>query len=135
MSVIKPAVSYFFWVFLCGFVLGVVREVWMLQWLSQRNAELMEMPVILFVAWLSALYCVVRPSKKRRGSHFLLVGLLALILMLGFELTVVLGLRGLTFSAYVESRDVVSGGAYVLSLMLFMLMPWLVFAMNQRNQS
>lgn len=135
MSVIKPAVSYFFWVFLCGFVLGVVREVWMLQWLSQRNAELMEMPVILFVAWLSALYCVVRPSKKRRGSHFLLVGLLALILMLGFELTVVLGLRGLTFSAYVESRDVVSGGVYVLSLMLFMLMPWLVFAMNQRNQS
>lgn len=135
MSVIKPAVSYFFWVFLCGFVLGVVREVWMLQWLSQRNAELMEMPVILFVAWLSALYCVVRPSKKRRGSHFLLVGLLALILMLGFELIVVLGLRGLTFSAYVESRDVVSGGAYVLSLMLFMLMPWLVFAMNQRNQS
>ncbi|GAA4810058.1 hypothetical protein GCM10011365_15030 [Marinicella pacifica] len=135
MSVIKPAVSYFFWVFLCGFVLGVVREVWMLQWLSQRNAELMEMPVILFVDWLSALYCVVRPSKKRRGSHFLLVGLLALILMLGFELTVVLGLRGLTFSAYVESRDVVSGGVYVLSLMLFMLMPWLVFAMNQRNQS
>ncbi|MFV0542985.1 MAG: hypothetical protein ACK5L8_04760 [Marinicella pacifica] len=135
MSVIKPAVSYFFWVFLCGFVLGVVREVWMLQWLSQRNAELMEMPVILFVAWLSATYCVVRPSKKRRGSHFLLVGLLALILMLGFELTVVLGLRGLTFSAYVESRDVVSGGAYVLSLMLYMLMPWLVFAMNQHNQS
>lgn len=135
MSVIKPAVSYFFWVFLCGFVLGVVRELWMLQWLSQRNAELMEMPVILFVAWLSALYCVVRPSKKRRGSHFLLVGLLALILILGFELTVVLGLRGLTFSAYVESRDVVSGGVYVLSLMLFMLMPWLVFAMNQRNQS
>lgn len=135
MSVIKPAVSYFFWVFLCGFVLGVVREVWMLQWLSQRNAELMEMPVILFVAWLAATYCVVRQSKKRRGSHFLLVGLLALILMLGFELTVVLGLRGLTFSAYVESRDVVSGGVYVLSLMLFMLMPWLVFAMNQRNQS
>ena len=135
MSVMKPAVSYFFLVFLCGFVLGVVREVWMLQWLSQRNAELMEMPVILFVAWLSALYCVVRPSKKRRGSHFLLVGLLALILMLGFELTVVLGLRGLTFSAYVESRDVVSGGAYVLSLMLYMLMPWLVFAMNQHNQS
>ncbi len=133
MSVIKPAVSYFFLVFLCGFVLGVVRELWMLQWLSQRNAELMEMPVILLVAWLAATYCVVRPSKKRRDSHFLLVGLLALILMLGFELTVVLGLRGLTLSAYIESRDVISGGAYVLSLMLFMLMPWLVHKFSERN--
>ena len=133
MSVIKPAVSYFFLVFLCGFVLGVVREVWMLQWLSQRNAELMEMPVILLVAWLAATYCVVRPSKIRRDSHFLLVGLLALILMLGFELTVVLGLRGLTFPAYIESRDVISGGAYVLSLMLFMLMPWLVHKFSERN--
>lgn len=133
MSVIKPAVSYFVLVFLCGFVLGVVREVWMLQWLSQRNAELMEMPVILLVAWLVATYCVVRPSKKRRDSYFLLVGLLALILMLGFELTVVLGLRGLTFSAYIESRDVISGGAYVLSLMLFMLMPWLVHKFSEHN--
>jgi hypothetical protein len=51
---------------------------------------------------------------------------MALGLLLGFELTVVLALRGMSLAQYLESRDPVSGTAYVCSLALFALMPSLL---------
>ena len=56
----------------------------------------------------------------------LAIGALALAFMLVVEFTVVLGLRGLTLAQYLESRDPVAGAAYVLSLLVFMLMPSLL---------
>jgi hypothetical protein len=56
----------------------------------------------------------------------LAIGALALLFMLLVEFTVVLGLRGITLVQYLESRDPVAGGAYALSLLLFMLMPALL---------
>jgi hypothetical protein len=134
-SVIGAAIGYFMVVFLVGFVLGVVRELWLLQWINERYAELLEMPVILFVSFLVAKYVIVAKSISGDGGRFLLIGFLALIMMVGFELTVVLGLRGLNFSEYIESRDVISGSAYVLSLVVFMLMPWLVYQFRCFKQS
>lgn len=120
-------VGYFSAVFVVGFLLGVVRELWLLQWLSQRNAELVEMPVMLIVSYFAAKYIIVQRSYSRHSSWFLMIGFVALLIMVAFELTVVLGLRGLTFSAYIESRDSIAGSAYLLSLLLFMLMPWLIY--------
>jgi hypothetical protein len=41
-------------------------------------------------------------------------------------LTLVLGLRGLTVSEYLATRDWVSGSAYVVSLLVFAFLPkWL----------
>ena len=134
-SVVTHAVVYFLTVFLVGFVLGVVRELWLLQWLSQRNAELLEMPVILLVSFLVAKYLIVPKSNSGSGGYYILVGFLALFMMVGFELTVVLGLRGLSFSAYIESRDVIAGSAYLLSLLIFMLVPWLVYQFRYFKQS
>ena len=134
-SVLKPAISYFLTVFLLGFVLGVIRELFLLQWLSQRDAELLEMPVILLVSFLAAKYLVVARSQVSREGHFLMIGILALVMMLAFELTVVLGLRGLTLSAYIASCDVIAGSAYLLSLLIYMLMPWFVHKISQRHHS
>ena len=39
------------------------------------------------------------------------------------ELTVVLGLQGLTLQAYVAGRDPVAGTVYAASLVVFALMP------------
>ena len=56
----------------------------------------------------------------------LAVGLIALGFLLLFEFTVVLWLRGLTIRAYIDSRDPVSGTAYLITLGLFAVMPLLV---------
>jgi hypothetical protein len=47
--------------------------------------------------------------------------------MLLTEFTVVLWMRGISLSAYFASRDPVSGGAYLASLVVFAICPWLVF--------
>ena len=38
----------------------------------------------------------------------------------------VLGLQGLSIPEYLAERDPVTGGVYVVMLIIFMVMPWLV---------
>lgn len=54
------------------------------------------------------------------------VGLVGLLLLLGGELGLALEFGGQSPGEYIESRDPVSGTAYALSLLLFVLMPALV---------
>ncbi len=56
----------------------------------------------------------------------LAIGFIALGSLLVAELLVVLGLRGLSVSEYVRTRDPVSGIVYLLMLGVFALMPWLI---------
>lgn len=65
------------------------------------------------------------PIAHKSASAFL-CGLIALVLLLSFEFTLVLYVRELSFSQYIDTRDLISGSAYVISLVIFWLMPiWL----------
>ncbi len=74
---------------------------WVAPPLGTRTAELLEAPIMLAI------------------------GVLALALMLTFEFTVVLWLRGWTLAEYYESRDPVSGTVYEIMLGVFAIMPLL----------
>ena len=125
LSVLRDSLLYFAMVFAAGFALGVIRVLWLAPVLGERNAELAEIPVMLIVIAGAARVVVGRMQHPTRGAC-LATGALALSFMLLVEFTVVLGLRGLTLAQYFESRDVVAGSAYALSLLLFMLMPALL---------
>ena len=125
MSVVRYSLLYFGLVFAAGFVLGVIRLLWLAPILGERNAELAEIPVMLAVITVAARVVVGRMRQPGPGAC-LATGTLALLFMLLVEFTVVLGLRGITLVQYLESRDPVAGGAYALSLLLFMLMPALL---------
>ncbi len=118
---------YFLIVFGVGFVLGVVRTLWLVPPLGVRWAELVEIPVMLLVIWWTARWVGRRfrlahhPRLVRAG-----VGLVGLVLLLGAELGLALLLGGQSPAESIESRDPVSGTAYALSLLLFVLMPALV---------
>jgi hypothetical protein len=88
-----------------------------------RLAELMEFPVMLVVIVLAARWLV---RIFQLTVHTLLVGFLALGLMIAFEFTLVLWLRGLTISEYLRERDPVSGVVYYLMLLVFAAMPFLM---------
>ena len=62
------------------------------------------------------------------GPTALPVGFLALGLMIAFEFTLVLWLRGLTLTEYFRERDPVASLVYYLMLLLFAVMPFLVSA-------
>lgn len=123
--ILKAATAYFALVFAVGFVLGPIRILFIVPRFGVRLAELMEFPVMLVVIVLAAKWVA---RKFRLARSALPVGLLALVLMIAFEFTVVLWLRGLTLAEYFRERDPVSGTVYYQLLLVFAIMPLLVSA-------
>ena len=121
LTILKAAVVYFVLVFGTGFVLGPIRILFLVPRFGVRVAELMEFPVMLVVIVLAARWLV---RKFQLTVHTLLVGFLALGLMIAFEFTLVLWLRGLTLSEYFRERDPVAGVVYYLMLLVFAAMPF-----------
>ncbi|WP_146395934.1 hypothetical protein [Pseudobythopirellula maris] len=112
------SLTYFGIVFAVGFVLGTVRTLWLVQALGERNAELLEAPVMIAVSFAAAGFVLERFSIDTIQSAAT-TGVVALMLLLAVEFSVVLGIRGLTVQEYFESRDPIAGGVYALSLLLF----------------
>ena len=124
--VLRAGLTYFILVFAAGFALGVVRVGWAVGRFGERSAELAEAPLMLVVVFLAARWVVRRFGLPPAAGPRLGTGVLALALLLACELTIVLALRGLTLAQYVESRDPLAGTVYLLSLLLFALMPTLL---------
>jgi hypothetical protein len=122
-QILKAAVLYFFLVFGTGFVLGVIRTLWLLPPMGPRFAELMEMPVMFAVIVLAARWVARHFSRPANG---LTIGLMALSLLLAAEFTFAFWLRHLTPTEYIASRDPVAGAVYVILLGVFASMPVLV---------
>lgn len=119
--------AYFVVVFAFGFLLGVVRSLWLAPLVGERWAELIEIPIMLVVIYLAVRSLSRRFSLAAHGRAVQAgVGILGLILLLAVEIGFVLQLRGLSLAQYIEGRDPVSGSAYALSLLLFAAMPLLV---------
>jgi len=123
---LQAGIAYFGIVFAAGFAMGVIRIGWAVGRLGERAAELAETPVMLAVIWSSARWLVARFGVPASYPARAVMGVSALALLVVFELTVVLALRGLTFAEYVASRDPVSGVVYLASLGLFAAMPALL---------
>jgi hypothetical protein len=116
---------YFVLVFGVGFVLGVLRVLVVEPRVGQRYAELLETPLMLAAMYFAARFVTQRFRASRTVEH-LYSGLVALILLVSVEFSVVLGLRGLSIREYLSERDPVAGAVYGVMLILFAVMPWLV---------
>jgi hypothetical protein len=123
MQILKAGVLYFAIVFGVGFVLGIIRVLWLVPSLGTRMAELIEMPIMLVVTIFAARWIARRFVMPPTPSRLLGVGFIALGVLLFAELTVVLWLRGLTVDEYFASRDPVTGAVYVVMLGVFAFMP------------
>lgn len=121
-TVLRAALVYFAIVFAAGFALGVVRVPLLEPRLGERAAQLIEMPIMLVVVYLAAGHVVRRGVARER---WLAVGGSALALLLGAELLLVIAFSEQGLEADLASRDPVAGAAYLASLVLFALMPWL----------
>jgi len=126
LNVLKAGTVYFVLVFAAGFVLGIIRTIWIAPHFGTRNAELMEAPVMLVVIVPSARWAARRLTTPTSWARRLTVGLVALGLLLLAEFTVVLWVRGFTITQYLADRDPVSGAVYVVMLAVFALMPLLM---------
>jgi hypothetical protein len=123
---IVAGLTYFALVFGAGFVLGALRVTLVVPRLGVRYAELLEMPLMLIVIVSAARWVVRRFELPAALLPRLRVGIAALALLVVAELLLSVALTGRTISAYVASRDPVSGTVYLLMLAVFAAMPALL---------
>jgi hypothetical protein len=124
MSAVVAAFAYFALVFGTGFLLGPIRVLWLAPRVGERAAELVELGLMLVVIVLAARFVTRRLAVPRTALARFTMGLLALVLVLGAEFTLVLELRGMTLAEYFATRDPVAATAYYLTLFVFALLPW-----------
>ena len=122
---LNAALVYFAVVFAVGFAFGVIRERFAKPILGARAAEMAEIPLMVGVMILCALFVVTRYSVSGMAAR-LAAGILALLLLLSAELIVAAAVRGLDWQEYLATRDPVAFVAYLGALLLFALMPALV---------
>jgi hypothetical protein len=122
----RAAFLYFSAVFGVGFVLGIIRVLWLVPQVGARSAELLEMPLMVLVSFGAATWIVRRSRFPYSKSECVALGLMALLFMIGAELGVAVLLLNVPIWDVVTQRDSISGVAYVLALLLFAFMPLLV---------
>lgn len=126
MKILKAGLLYFVVVFGAGFVLGTIRTLWVVPSVGTRTAELMEMPFMLVVVILAAKFVIKHYNVTPAPILRLGIGLVAFVMLLATEFTVVLWLRGLSIGEYLATRDPVSASVYYTMLLIFLFMPLLI---------
>jgi hypothetical protein len=132
--VLSAGLIYFAIVFGVGFVLGMIRVPFLVPKLGQRIAELIELPFMLFAIFLSARWIVRRFGLGGQTLTSLSIGLVAAILLLAVEFSVVLWIRGLTLSEFLAERDPVAGTLYYIAVAIFAAAPALISTGISRNE-
>ena len=124
-SRLRFAAEYFGCVFGLGFVLGVIRTLWLLPNLGERWAELTEFPFMMTGIALAARW-LLRRHPTLNGRELLQAGALATAWVLLADIGVGIGLRGMILAEVFLDRDPIAGAAYYLGLLFFALAPWVL---------
>ena len=130
---LRVGVLYFAIVFTAGFILGTLRVLFVVEQVGVRSAELIEIPFMLAISFVASRWLIHRFTISSRLADRITIGAVALGLLLIAEFGFVLWLQHMTFAEYVNSRDPVSGTAYVISLLTFAIFPLVVS--RKRNSS
>jgi hypothetical protein len=126
MQILRAGVLYFVVVFGAGFVLGLIRILWVVTRVGMRTAELLEMPVMLLVMFVAARWIIRSLAIEPILSRRLGMGGIALCMLVLAEFALVPWLRGISIRQYFTGRDLVAGTVYYMMLGLFSVMPYLV---------
>jgi len=126
MGVLKAGALYFALVFGSGWILGPVRELWVVPRLGRTAGVLLEAPLMLAVTIAAARWVGRRLAPPTAPGTRLAVGPTGLGLLLVAEVAGMRWLRGLSVADYLASFRSVAGGVTALLFLLFAAMPALV---------
>lgn len=122
-TILKAGLLYFITVFAVGFVLGSIRVPFLVPRFGERYAELIELPFLLIAIVLCAGWIVRRYRLNGEALSAAASGLIAAVLLILVEFSVVLALRGMSIDDYFEQRDPVAAAAYYGAVAIFAVMP------------
>jgi hypothetical protein len=126
MPIVKASALYFALTFAAGWMLGPIREFWVIPRLGRTAGFLLEAPLMLVVSFLVARWIVRRFAVPSAVPTRALMGLVALGMLLIAEFLGTWGLRGLSPTEYLASLRSLPGAVTVAAYLLFATMPILV---------
>lgn len=126
MNTVKAGILYFVLVFAAGWVLGPLREFWLIPIVGQRVALLTEVPLMVLAMIAAARWTIRKLGVPYAITTRTIMGAVALGLLLIAEAVGVRWVRQLSWEAYVARFDFVTRSITALSFLLYAGMPMLV---------
>lgn len=125
------AIAYALTVFALGFMLGVVRTIWLAGQIGAVAAVLVELPIMLLASWAIAQRLVVH-ARIETATQALAMGGFALALLLLLELGLALALGG-SVSGWRAALATPPGALGLAGQGLFALLPLMALQLRKRG--
>jgi hypothetical protein len=126
MRILTSACLYFLIVFGVGFLLGPVRVLWLEPSLGKTAAVVVEAPFLLAAMMVAAWKVPNWTGLNTSAGPLAVMGFVALVLQQIADLSVALGLRGMTAREQLSSFAAPEGFIYLALVIVFAAMPVLV---------
>ena len=126
MRTLKAGVIYFLLVFAVGWILGPIRELWLVPDLGRRMGSLLDAPFMGIAMIVAARWVLRRLDVPYALNARLAVGLVALGILLVAELGGVRWVRRISIQEYLASYATLPGVIAFPLFLLFAAMPSLV---------
>lgn len=134
MPTLRAGALYFALTFAAGWILGPIREFWVIPRLGRTAGFLFEAPLMLVVSFAVARWVMRRLAVPPALTARALVGHVALGLLLIAESIGAWGLRGLSLMDYLASFHSLPGAVTAASFLLFAAMPMIVGRRRSRGR-
>src|SRR5690348_7457677 len=126
MNAVKAGILYFVLVFAAGWVLGPLREFWLIPLVGQVAGLLTEVPFMVLAMIAAARWTIRKLGVPYAPTARTLMAVVALGLLLIAEAMGVRWVRRLSWEAYLARFDFVLGSLTMLTVLLYAAMPMLV---------
>ncbi|SHG94544.1 hypothetical protein SAMN02745157_0044 [Kaistia soli DSM 19436] len=120
--VLRSAAAYFAVVFCAGFILGIIRTLWLAPRVGATLAVAVELPILLAVSIIVADRLMRRFAVRGRREPLFMGGCAFVLLMLA-EFTFAAGLAGTSPATYAASMATPAGALGLFGQILFALIP------------
>lgn len=120
---VLAGLAYFAIVFAAGFALGAIRVVLLIPMLGETAAVLMELPVILTVAWIASRWLVTTFDVSRQSVPRLLMGGAAFLTLMCAELGLSVLAFGRTVVDHLDQYSTIHGLLGLAGQVMFGLFP------------
>ena len=123
MKILRAGFWYAAMVFAAGFVLGVLRTLWLAPRLGETKAVAIELPFMLAISWAAAGLVVRRLVFPSRFWPRAKMGAVAFALLIGFEVALGVGAAGLSPQAFLAKFATPSGALGLFGQIAFAAFP------------
>lgn len=126
MRTIATGALYFTLVFAVGFLLGVVRVLWLEPLFAKTVGVLIEVPILMVAMVFAARFAIARCRPPRTWPSLAAIGALALGLQQAADIAVGVLIRSMPISEQLAQFGTPAGLIYATALIVFAAMPLIV---------